>query len=165
MSNDPANNDQERGNKKSNLDARADGNTHSQIHLVAHSHHDRRDMLSSVADNRDQNQADKCLANSPTINDVVDASHKVLGANGNQKSRDDKNGGGGDGPHAWLFRFVILGSGLALGVEQVAVGAELENKVHDIEDKEDDSSSSRQDKDAPGLLIGTGVLIENGIKL
>lgn len=52
--NDPPNNNEEGGDEESNLDARANGNAHGKIHLVADSNHHSRDMLCRVSDDRDQ---------------------------------------------------------------------------------------------------------------
>ena len=60
--NDPANNDKERSDEKSDLDAGANGNTHSQVHLVPDCNDDGGDMLGGISDNGDQNQANKSPA-------------------------------------------------------------------------------------------------------
>jgi hypothetical protein len=55
---------------------------------------------------------------------------------------------------------------LAFGIEEVAVGSELEDEVEDVENEEDDGGSSGEGENALHLLIGIRLaLIEDGVKL
>lgn len=131
LSNDPAKDNQERGDEESNLDAGADGHAHSQVHLVADGHHDSRDVLSSVAHYGNQYQTYKGFTDTRRLNDIVDAAYKVVGADGNQNCRDNEDSGRSDGAHRRLLLLALLRR-LALGIEQVAVSPELEDQEKDV---------------------------------
>lgn len=165
--NDPANNDEEGGDTKSNLDGGANGNVHGKIHLVADGNNNSGDVLSSVSDNGDENQTDECLANVHLLDDVIDAANEVVGANGNQNSNNNQDNAGSKRAHVGFFAFLFLFfslSGLALGIKKVAVGSELEEEVHGVEHQQDDGSAAGQGEDALSLALGTA-LVENAIQL
>lgn len=77
---DPTNDDKKRCYAKSNLNARANGNTHSEIHLVADGDYYGCDMLRRVANNGNKNETNKGFANMHTINNVIDTSDQIIGA-------------------------------------------------------------------------------------
>lgn len=143
LSNDPAHNDKKWGHTKRNLDTGANRNPHRKIHLVPKSNNHSSDVLGSIADNGNQNQANKGLADVGFLDNVVDAPDEVLGAKRNENSHHDEDNAGCNGTHAWFFGFdSIFGSLLHFRVKQVAVGAKLEDEVEDVEDQEDNSGAS-----------------------
>lgn len=166
LSDDPANNDQEGSDTKSDLDRGADGNAHGQVHLVTESDDDGGYVLCSVAHNRDEDQADEGFADVGALDDVVDASNQVIGADGNKNGHDDENNAGSDGTHAGLVVtvFGVFFGGLPLGVEEVAVGAELEDKVERIENEQNDGCAPRENKNAAILFIRAS-LVEDAVQL
>lgn len=167
LANDPANNDEERSHQKGDLNAGANGHTHSKVHLVANSNDNSCHMLRRVADNWDQNQTDEGLADASCLDNVVDASNQVIGTDGDQNSGDNEDGGGSNGAQDGLLLLVSLGGSLdggGLGIEQVAVGAKLEDEVEDVEQEKDDGGATGQDEDAVRLVFGA-VLVEDRVEL
>lgn len=165
LADDPANNNQERGNTQSNLNAGANRNTHSQIHLVPDRNHHGRDMLRRIAHNRDQYQTDEVLAYTRALDDVVDAADQVLGADSDEEGGHDEDACGGNGAECGRLLGVLLGD-LVLGVEEVAVGLELEDEVQNVEAEQDDGGSAGEDEDAAVLLLLVAVrLVEDGVEL
>lgn len=163
--NDPANNDKERSNQESNLDRRTDSNTHGEIHLVTDSNNNSGDVLCGVANNGDQDQTDKRPADSGGCYEVVDAVNEVIGADSDKHSSHNQDGHGSDGANGGLFRLnFLIAFVLVLGIEEVAVGSELENEVEDVKSEKNDSGTARECKNALGLLLGA-TLIENSIEL
>lgn len=61
---DPAENDQEGGEEKGNLQRGADSHSDSQIHLILDSHNHGSHVLGGVTDNGQQNQTDEGLGES-----------------------------------------------------------------------------------------------------
>lgn len=163
--NDPANNDKERSDEKSDLDAGANGNTHSKVHLVPNSNDDSGNVFGGVSNDRNQNQTDKGPADARCLDKVVNATNEVVGADGNQDGGDDKDGDSADSAEGRLLGLLVLTAGvLVLRVEEVAVGAKLEDEVENVEEKENDGSSSRQSEDAL-ILIPRAALVKNSIQL
>lgn len=161
--NDPTDDDEERSNKESNLDAGANGNTHGQVHLVSGRNHDSSDMLSGVTHNRNQNQTNESLADASSLNQRVNASDEIIGANGDKDRSDDENGSGSNGAHHGFLGLVLL-SILVLGIEQVAVGAKLENEVQDVEQEENNGGSAGEGENALHLVFGA-TLVKNSVEL
>jgi hypothetical protein len=169
LSNDPSNNDQERSNEKGDLDAGSDGDTHGKVHLIAYSDNHCRNVFRSISNDRNQDQTNECFADTGAFHDVIDTSDKVLGTNCDEKSGDHKDTSGRDRANDG---FLSLGLFFALfnvtdfGIEKIAVSSELENKVQNIKQKEDNGSSAGQNQDASGLLITiTDALVQNGVQL
>lgn len=167
LSNDPANNDQEGGDEKSDLDTRANRYAHSKIHLVTDSHDNRCDMLGCITNNWNEDQTDECLTDVGVRYYIVDASDEIFGANCHENCGHNQDSGGSDRAHGRLLSLTfIVCTILALGIEEVAVGLELENKVQDVEQEKNNSSSSGQDQYAPVLLLAiAGALVQNGVEL
>lgn len=145
------------------MDAGPDGHAHGQVHLVSQGNHDSRDVLGRIAHDRDQNKTNECFADVRFLNNVVDAAHQVVGTNGDQDRNYDENCSGGDWAHLWAPS-VLLFLGLSFRVEEIAMCAELEEKVHDVQKQENNGGASRQDQDA-GLLVLLFVLTEDGVEL
>ena len=162
--NDPADDDQKRGDTKGNLDAGANCDTHGKVHLVPNSYHDGGDVLGSVSDDRDQDETNEALADMHRLYNGVDAADKVLSTYGDQNRDDDENSSGSNWTQGGLLRLIFLGQ-LPFGVKQVAVRTELENQVDDIEEQEDDGSAARQSEDAGPLANICVGSVEDGIKL
>jgi hypothetical protein len=162
LSDDPADNNEEGRDTKSNLDAGADGNTHGKVHLVSEGDNNGGDVLSGVADDRNQDQTDKRLADVCALNNVIDTTDKVIGTNGYQNCCADQNHGSSDGTHASFF-FVLSGF-LGFGIEKVAVSSELEHEIEYVKKQQNDGGASRQDEDAATLVVGS-VLGQDGIEL
>lgn len=120
-------------------------------------------MLSGIADDRDENETNKGLADVSTLDNVVNAADKVLGANGNKDGDDDEDDTSSNSAHVRLF-LLLFSLGLILGIEKVAVRAKLEEEVHDVEDEQDDGGAARKGEDALGLVLGA-VLVENSVQL
>lgn len=175
--NNPANNDQEGGNTKSNLDTRANRDAHGEVHLIAHGDDDGGNVLGGVADNGDEDETDKGFADVGALDNVVDAADEVVGADGDEDGGDDEDHGGGNGAEDGLFVLARTGTGtallvvvvelaalgvglalgLALGVKEVAVGAQLEDEVEDVEEEEDDGGAAREGEDGLVLVGGAGL--------
>lgn len=166
---DPANNNQERGDEKSDLDTGANGNTHGEIHLVADSHDNGSDVLGRITNNRNEDQTDESFTDTRVHNQIVDASHEIFGADRHENRSYHQHAGGGDRTNRRLLHltlFLGLGSGLTLGVEEVAMGLKLENEVQNVKQEKDDGSASGQDQDTPVLLVTVArILIENSVEL
>jgi hypothetical protein len=131
---DPGDDDQERSHKEGNLNAGSNRYAHSQVHLVANSHHHGGDVLCSITDDWNQNQTDEGPADTGALHNSVDASNKVIGAHGNQERNNHENNACRKGPHARLLMCLLFAS-LLLGVEEITVSPKLENQVHDVEKK------------------------------
>lgn len=162
--NDPANNDEEWSDAKGNLDGGANGDVHGKIHLVADGNNNGGDVLGGVSNNRDEDQTDECLANMHLLDNVVNAANEVVCANGDKNGDGDENETSSKGAHVsnlWLF---IVLDDLALRVKEVAVGAELEEEVHDVEEEQDDGSAAGEREDALSLALGAA-LVEDTVKL
>jgi len=153
LSNNPSQNDQERRNQQRNLHRASNGDAHSQVHLVFHGqpisfkrmlhsicfsslkwtaltfhgHHNGGHMLGSISNDGEEDQTDECLGDMGGFNEGVDGVHEEFGADGDKDGDDDENKCGGPGAHLGLF--LLFGFGICLGVEEVGVGAELEDEV------------------------------------
>ena len=144
---DPTKDDQERCDEKSDLQAAADRNTNSQVHLVLVCNHYCCDMLGCIADDRDQYQANESLADAGCLHDAVNAADQVVRTDRNKNG--DSNEGDGRSPRAQntLLLFLFFSTSSVLGIaaiglfEQLGVRAELEVQVHHVEEKENDGSS------------------------
>ena len=141
LSNDPANDDKERSDKESDLDTGPDRDAHSKIHLVADSHDNSRDVLGRVTNDGDEDQTDEGLADARVLHQVVDTSHEVFGADRHENRSDNQHTSGSDGANGRFLHFVLLlnnrlvlgiFAGLGLGIEQVAVGSQLENEIQNV---------------------------------
>jgi hypothetical protein len=75
---DPADDDEEGSHEESNLNAGANRDAHGQIHLVAESNNNSGYMLGCIADNGDENKADKGLADMSAFHDGIDAADKIF---------------------------------------------------------------------------------------
>ena len=115
-------------------------------------------MLRRVPHNGDQDKPHKRLADPRRRDNVVDASDKVIRADGDDDRRDDQHGGRGDGAHAGLLDLVLGlgldlntalrdGHALVVAVEEVVVRAQLEEEVEDVEEQEDDGRAAREEED------------------
>ncbi len=102
----PAEDDEERRDQQSDLDARADGDAHGQVHLVAHSHDAGRHVLGGVADDGDEDEADEVLAKVAGGDDGVDAVDQVVGAHRDEHCHDDEDEHGRDDREVVLVRVV-----------------------------------------------------------
>jgi hypothetical protein len=163
--NDPANNDKERSNQEGNLDRRTNSNTHGEVHLVTDSNDNSSDVLCGVSNNGDQDQTDKRPADSRGRYEVINAVNEVIGADSDKNSGDNQDGHGSKGANARLLMLnFLIAFVLVLGIEKVAVCAELENEVEDVESQKNDSGTARERKNALGLLLGA-TLVENSIEL
>lgn len=83
---------------------------------------------------------------------MINAAHKIIRANRNHNRRDDEDNRGGDGAHAGLLGLDVLaplhdGRVGALAVEEVVVGAQLEEEVEDVEEQEDHGGSAGEEED------------------
>ena len=176
LANNPSYNNQERGDEEGNLDAGANGYTHSKIHLVSSSDNHGRDVLGRVSHNGDENKTNECFADPGVRHDIINTSHKIFSAHSNEDCGHNQDCAGSDRSHARLLHLwfscsrgiaVNTGSGSrVLGVEQVAVRSELEDEIHDVEEEEDNGSCSGENQDALVLLIGVcNALVQDGVKL
>lgn len=135
-------------------------------------------MLGGVADNGDEDQTDKGLADVGGLDNVVDAADEVVGADGDEESDDNKDGSGGNGADDGLLMLFLgfplgglgglvvarLGLGVVVAVKEVAVGAELEEEVEDVEDEKNDGGTAGKDENGVALLPGA-TLVEDGVEL
>ncbi|KAH6607600.1 hypothetical protein Trco_003913 [Trichoderma cornu-damae] len=87
----PADDDQQGDEKQGDLHAGSDGDANGKVHLVLDGDGDGGGVLGGVADNGEQDEADKLLGQGAVLGDGVDGSDHVLGAEGND------GGGGGKG--------------------------------------------------------------------
>jgi len=124
-------------------------------------------MFRRVAHNGNENQTDKSLANLGRLDDGIDARDKVVGADGDNNGRGDKDDDGGDEAHAGLLMLALLllldaslgGLGVFVvhAVEEVVVGTELEPEVEAVEEEEDDGSTAGEEEDGAFLIFVRGV--------
>lgn len=163
VENSPSEDDQKRGNEKGDLDARANGNTHGKVHLVANSHNNGRDVLCRVTDDGDENKTNKVLADVGGFDNGIDTFDEVIGADGDQDSGNDENDGRRNRAHDRLLNLLLVVV-LSLGIEEVGVSAQLEPEVQDIEQQQNDGGTAGEDQDAV-LLLGAFGLVENRIEL
>ncbi len=160
----PPQHNQRRRNQQRNLDARADGHAHSQVHLVLDGDHTRRDVLSSVANNGDQNQPDKRLADLTRRHQRVDAVHHVISAHRDDERRHDEHQPGGPRPQQRLLLVLLARRrGLRLGLKQLLVRAQREVEVQHVEQQQDHGGAAREDEDA-GLLVVLVGLVEHAVQ-
>lgn len=133
-------------------------------------------MLRRVPNNRDQDKSHKRLANLGRLNNIINAAHKIIRAHGDDDRRHDEDYRGGDGAHAGLLGLDVgaaLGDGRvgALAVEEVVVGAQLEEEVEDVEEQEDDGRAAREEEDRVAgirlyaLLLAVEDVVELGAAL
>jgi hypothetical protein len=120
-------------------------------------------VLRSVSNDGNQDQTNKRTADSRSSDEIVDTVNQIVGADSDQDGSDNQNGDGGD---RGLLMFVlgIIVFGLVLGIEQVAVCTELENEIKNVKQKQNDSGTTGQGKNALGLLLGA-TLVQNSIEL
>lgn len=121
-------------------------------------------MLGGVSNNGNENQTNESLADTSSLDEIINASNKIFGAHGDEDSRDDENGASSNGTQSGLLDFLALVLSLDFSIEKVAVGAKLENKVEDVDEEENDGRSTRKDKNARDLLLGTAS-VENSVEL
>lgn len=143
LSDDPPNDDQEWSNEEGDLNAGANGDTHSQIHLVPYSHNNCSDVLGRISNDWDKDKTNEGLADTSTLHNIINTSNEIIGADRNEDGSKHEDTGGCDGADAGLLGFGMLFTSLALGIEKVAVSAELEDEIHDVEKQENNGSSTR----------------------
>ena len=151
---DPAEDDEEGRDEQGDLQRRPERDAHGQVHLVLDGDDDGRDVLGGVADDGEQDQADERLGDVGRLDERVDAVDEELGADGHGDGHDDEHGGRGPGAHLGLVFILRFGLGFGFGVEEVGVGAQLEEEVEHVEDEEDDGCAARERED-----VGLGVLV------
>lgn len=128
--NDPANNDEEGRDQESNLDGRTNRNTHGEIHLITEGDDNGSDVLSSIANNRNQDQTNEPSANSRGLNKIINTVNEVIGADSDEDGGNTENGNSGNRSNSRLLWFSLLAVlVLVLGVEKVAVCSELEDEI------------------------------------
>lgn len=159
----PAQHDQRGSDEQRNLDARADGHAHSQVHLVLDSHHAGGHVLGGVADDGDQDQTDKGLADLARRHQRVDAVDHVVGAHRDDDGRDHQHQPRRPGPQQRLVLLLAARGGLGLGLKQRLVCAQGEVEVQDVEKQQDDGGAAREDQDASLLVVVVG-LVENAVQ-
>lgn len=129
LTNDPANNDEERSHEEGDLNAGADGDAHGKVHLVAEGNNNSGNVLSCIAHNRNKNKSDEGFTDMCCLDNILDTTNKIFSADGDQNSDNNEDDAGGDRAQGWLLGFVFFAGVLALRLEEVAVGSELENEV------------------------------------
>lgn len=128
--NDPANNDEEGRDQEGNLDRRTNRNTHGEIHLITEGDDNSSDVLSSIANNGNQDQTNESSANSGGLDKIINAVNEVIGADSDEDGSDTEDGNSGKGSNSrllWLNFLAVLV--LVLGVEKVTVCSELEDEI------------------------------------
>lgn len=165
LTNDPSDNNKERSDTEGNLNTRSNGNSHGKVHLVTNRNHDSRNVLSRVSDNGNQDKTNEGLADVALFNNVINTANQVVCADGNQAGDGDENQASSNGTQMGFVTFFLFFVGLGLlGIEKVAVGAELEDEVHDIEHEKDDGGTAGEGEDAIGLFVRS-ILVKNAIQL
>lgn len=134
-------------------------------------------MLRRVPHDRNENKPHESLADPRRRNHVVDAADKIIRAHGDDDGGDDQHDGGRDGAHAGLLS-LDLGAALRDGhvlvpvvtVEEVVVGAQLEEEVEDVEEEEDDGRAAREEEDGvarvglDALLLAVEDVVELAVR-
>lgn len=90
----PADDDEKRNEKEGNLHAGANSDTNGEIHLILDGDGDGGGVLGGVADNGEQDQADKLLSQTSGFRQVVDGVDHVLGTEGNNDCRGEQGSDG-----------------------------------------------------------------------
>jgi hypothetical protein len=134
---DPAQHDQERGDKERDLQTAANGDTDGEIHFVLVRDHDSRNVFCGVAHDWDEDETNERFANVRRLDDGVDAVNQVFGANGHGNCDDDqKDTGCPGGQEFCLFVFTSVSF-----VKQLGMRLKLEDQIHDVDEEEDDGCS------------------------
>ena len=169
LADDPAEDDEEGRHEQGDLQAAAEGDADGEVHLALARDDDGRNVLGRVADHRDQDQADKGLADVRRLDQGVDAVDQELGAHRHDnRHEDEREAGGPRTEHLPVVLLFLLLRGLfdaSFGfvrvglVEEVQVSLQLEVEVEHVERQQDDGRPVRQDHDlvvqmAAGLMHG-----------
>jgi len=134
---DPAQDDQERGDEERDLHAAADGDVDCEIHLALVRDNDGCDMLGCVADDRQEDQTDEGLADVRGLDNRVDAVDQILCTNRYQDGNDHERDACRNGREHLAFFLLLFTLGLlsfhvgllSFHVEEMGVGVELEVEV------------------------------------
>ena len=127
----PAHKHQEGHHQQRDLEAAADRHPDGQVHLALVRRGDGRDVLGGVADDGEQDQAHEGLAHAPVGGDLVDGADEELG-----DDRNDRRGGGEQGPRPPQRQDRVLLLLLIVVLVQVRVRLELEGEVAAVDQYE-----------------------------
>lgn len=133
-------------------------------------------MLRRIPHNRNQDKPNKSLADLRRLDNLIDAPDQIIRAHRNDDRGDDEHEGRGDGAHAGLLGLDVgaaLGHGGvgALAVEEVVVGAQLEEEVEDVKEEEDYGGAAGEEEDGVAwvglyaLLLAVEDVVELGAAL
>mmetsp|Transcript_10109 Transcript_10109/g.28814 ORF Transcript_10109/g.28814 Transcript_10109/m.28814 type:complete len:463 (+) Transcript_10109:307-1695(+) len=180
----PSNQDGEWDDEERNLGARSDGDSHCQIHLVLHRDRYCRDVLHSIAHDRQDDQTDKGAAHTGLLAVPIDAVHQKLRKEGDEQGRNEQSQhrhGHRDGGFFLLLFFLIfivdgvqtvtvVAVGGSLGgvryphvgllVEDVSMRLQLEDEQLDVHEHEEDGSESGDQQDV--FILHVVVLRKRG---
>lgn len=101
----PADDDEERNEEQSNLHAGTNGDANGEVHLILDGDGDGGGVLGGVADDGQQDQADKLLAQSRRLSETVDGVDHELGAERDNDGGDEE---GSDGHKEMQLGVVLL---------------------------------------------------------
>lgn len=175
LANNPAKNDKEGSQEKGNLERRANGDANGKIHLVLHGNDNGSDVLSGVTDNGDKDETNKSLGDTSGLNNVVNGVDEVVSTvsndNGNKGEHDD--GLNVVEGTVVLFLVVIVDEGRSggnssiglnvnigvdvSGLEVASVSVELEEQVQDVNDEQNNGSTTRNVENMLELVRVAGV--------
>jgi len=134
------------------LSARADGDGEREVHLVLARHRNCGEVLGSVTEQWQQNDADEHRGHTPLLTSRLDGMHQNLGHQGDQRGRH----------HQQQHRLALAHRRLlmlmrSIGDEKVGVCAQLEDQEQAVEQQEHHGCGMRefQDVGAEGLGIAT----------
>mmetsp|Transcript_99886 Transcript_99886/g.172208 ORF Transcript_99886/g.172208 Transcript_99886/m.172208 type:complete len:205 (-) Transcript_99886:608-1222(-) len=137
----PRDEHQGRHRKQGNLQGGPDGNPHGNVHLPLHRHPHGSGVLSSVADDGQQDDRDKALREATLFRCYFQGVHKALAHDGNQDSGDrqatQRKGHG----VLWFLScfFVLIPRSIITVVKKLLVRAQLKDHEEDVHHNHDDS--------------------------
>ena len=157
---DPAEDDKEGGDEKSDLHGAADCDVDGQVHLALVCDDDGCHVFGGVSDDRNQNQTNEGLTDVRRFDDGVDAVDEVFSTYSDKNGNNHKRNTGGDGRKNLAVLIFVISTLLVLDIgKEPVVGVQLEVQVQDVEDEENNRGAVRQEQDVLLGLVGATVLL------
>lgn len=152
---DPAEDDQERRHKERNLQTAANGHIDGEVHLALVRDDHGRHVLGRISDNRDEDETDERFVDVRRFDNSVDAVNEVVGTECNNDSYQDESDHGRDRREnvTLLLTLLFVSTFLRLDViEELVVRVKLKDDVENVEEEENDGSTTRQELDV-GIFV------------
>lgn len=135
--NDPAEDDKEGGDEKSDLHGAADCDVDGQVHLALVCNDDGCHVFGGVSDDRNQNQTNEGLTDVRRFDDGVDAVDEVFSTYSDKNGDNHKRNTSSDGRKNLAVLIFVISALLVLDIgKKPVVGVQLEVQVQDVEDEE-----------------------------